>query len=84
MSELEEALEIAGRWKSESAASFGPNKALGILARAMLDARRDALRYQAVKACDWIGLRVDGMEFIGVSNLDAWADAQRPPQEPRE
>ena len=31
-----EALEIAARWKDESAASFGPNKTLGILARSLL------------------------------------------------
>ena len=39
----------------------------------------DALRYQEVKKCDWIGLRVAGQEFVGVSTLDAWADARRSP-----
>ena len=37
---------------------------------------KDAARYRAVKRCDWISLRIKGQEFIGVSNLDAWADVQ--------
>ncbi len=48
---------------------------LGQAARAEGDAK-DAARYRAVKACDWIGLCVDGQEFIGISNINAWADAR--------
>ena len=44
--------------------------------RALQQARGEALRYIAVKEADWIELRIAGQEFIGVSNLDAWADAQ--------
>lgn len=36
--EMKEALEIAGRWKDESAHSFGASKTLGILSRALLAA----------------------------------------------
>lgn len=39
MSELDEALEMAMRWKDEPTTSFAPNRVLGILSRALLDSR---------------------------------------------
>lgn len=57
-----------------------PTEALPPEADDLAAMARAARRYEAVKKCDWIGLRVDDQEFIGVSNLDAWADARVSPQ----
>ena len=47
-------------------------EALGRLATLQADAER----YRAVRACHGTTLRVGEQEFVGISNLDAWADAQ--------
>ena len=49
MSDLDEALEIAMRWKDEKS-SWGPNKTLGILSRALLSARTEERRIREDEA----------------------------------
>ena len=48
-SEREEALEIARRWHTESTASFGPNKVLGILSRAFLAEAQRSERFTSYR-----------------------------------
>lgn len=39
---------------------------------------RDAARWRALKTDGLVDIRIDGQEFVGISNMDAWADARLP------
>lgn len=46
------------------------------LVRDIRDYSKGAVRWQAMQTDGLVDIRIDGQEFTGISNMDAWADGR--------